>query len=87
MEKWLEKIVGEDRSEIEPCLAIRLGITKILREMNLTTEQIEKTKYLMSYVQRNRQSQVQELRELSVGLIKQWEYNIMTDSNERKWLN
>jgi hypothetical protein len=60
---------------------VRLGLTKILKEMNLTTDQIEKTKYLMSYVQRNRMSQVQELRELSIDLIKQWEYNIMTENS------
>jgi hypothetical protein len=73
--------VNEDKSEFEPSLTVRLGLTKILKEMNLTTDQIEKTKYLMSYVQRNRMSQVQELRELSIDLIKQWEYNIMTENS------
>lgn len=62
MERWLERVVDQDKNEFEPSLALRLGITKILKDMNLTTDQIGKTKYLMSYVQRNRMSQVQELR-------------------------
>lgn len=58
--------------QFEPSLTIKLGLTKILREMNLNAEQIQKTKSLMSLIQRNRMSQVQELRELSSDLIKQW---------------
>lgn len=81
MERWLDKIVNQDKQEFEPSLTLRLGITYILKDMNLTPDQIAKTKHLMSHVQRNRMSQVQELRELSIDLVKQWEYNIMMENN------
>jgi hypothetical protein len=50
--------------------------------MNLTADQIEKSRNLITIVQRNRQSLAQELRELSFDLIKQWEYNIMNDTTQ-----
>jgi hypothetical protein len=84
MEKWLDKIVVDDGREYEPCLSVKLGVIKILRDMNLTTEQLEKTKYLTSYIQKNRMSQVEELRELSMSLVKQWEYNTMMDYQDTK---
>jgi hypothetical protein len=52
--------------------------------MNLTTDQLEKTKYLTSFIQKNRMSQVDELRELSMSLVKQWEYNTMMDYHDTK---
>jgi hypothetical protein len=84
MEKWLDKVVADDGREYEPCLSVKLGVIKILRDMNLTTEQLEKTKYLTSCIQKNRMSQVEELRELSMSLVKQWEYNTMMDYQDTK---
>jgi hypothetical protein len=61
-ERWLDKVIDEKEEEVEPSLALRTGIMKILRSMSLTAEEIRKTKRLQYLIQRNRMSQSQELR-------------------------
>ena len=53
-----------------------------MRDMNLTAEQLENTKYLKSHINRNRQSQAQELRELATDLISNWEYVAINSNAE-----
>jgi hypothetical protein len=61
-EQWLDKVIDENDQEVEPSLALRTGIMKILRSMSLTAEEINKTKRLQYLIQRNRLSQSNELR-------------------------
>lgn len=72
-EKWLNKVGGADGGEgVEPSLALRKGLFEILLFLNARSEHLVRAQELQRVLQKNKRSQVRELRDLSDQIILKW---------------
>jgi hypothetical protein len=84
LEKWLERSVGADQVEREPCLHVRINCLRILQTLNLSADDLQNTKHLQHLLQRNRMSQVQQLRELCREVLSTWDYTMVEHASRKR---
>lgn len=76
--EWLMPIPHPTQVQVEPCLAIKMAVLRILKDLNLTAEEItERAAKAHSLIDKSKKkSEIFELREICSQILKDWDFTM-----------